>query len=145
MKTSLRFFSPRLTVTALVLLAGAAAGAAAADSTATPPPAEVSATLEADALKAFPYARRSEFTTRVRDAAARLDTQITTLAKRQKGGVAGGGRAIALEDVQNARTELGHHISKLDDVAEDNWEALRATVLTALVQTQTAYDKAARN
>ncbi len=137
-------FSPHLTVTVLGLVLFAASRAAAANIPASPAPAEVSASLEADALKGFPYARRSEFTTRVRDAATRLDAEITTLAKRQKGGVAGGGRAIALEDVQNARTELEHHISKLDDVTEDNWESLRATVLTALTQTQTAYDKAAR-
>ena len=143
MKISLRF-SPRLTVTALGLVLCVAAGAAAKDTPATPATAEASAALEADALKSFPYARRSEFTTRVRDAAARLDSQITALATRQKGGVAGGGRAIALEDVQNARTELEHHISKLDDVAEENWDALRATVLAALTQTQAAYDKAAQ-
>ncbi len=143
MKNPFRF-SLRLAVPLFGLILFPAARAIAADTPANPAPPATSAAPEADALKAFPYTQRSEFTTRVRDAAARLDSEITALAKQQKGGVAGGGKAIDLEAVQNARTELAHHISKLDDVTADNWESLRATVLAALTQTQVAYEKAAR-
>ena len=45
---------------------------------------------------------------------------------------------------QTSRTQLGHQISKLEDVTPENWVSVRDAVLEALVQTQDAYAKAAQ-
>jgi len=131
--------SRRLALVALglVLLAGTAAGA---DSVAPAAPAA----REQDALKSCPYEQRSDFTVAVRDAAAKIDALIVPLTKRQKGGIAGGADAMTLEKLQSSRTELGHQISKLEDVTPEDWPALRTAVLEALHQTQDAYEKAAK-
>ena len=102
------------------------------------------ATPETDELKSYSYEQRSDFTTGVQAAAAKLDTLILPLTKRQKGGIAGGADAMTLEKLQNSRTELGHLIGQLEDATPENWNSLRDTVLASLAQTQDAYEKAAK-
>jgi hypothetical protein len=97
-----------------------------------------------EALETCPFEQRSHFSQTVRHAAARLDALIVPLTKRQKGGIAGGADAITLEKLQTARTELGHQISKLEDVTPEDWTATRDAVLAALEQAQDAYAKAAK-
>jgi hypothetical protein len=138
------FLRPFLAGLGLALLAASPALAENPATAPTPTPPSVNTPRDADALKTYAYAQRADFTAKVRAAAARLDSQITVLAKRQKGGVAGGGHALALEDLQSARTELGHQMGKLDDVPPENWEAVRDSVLASLTQTQIACEKAAQ-
>jgi hypothetical protein len=97
-----------------------------------------------DDLKTCPYSQRSDFTVAMSRAAAKLDALIVPLTKRQKGGIAGGADAITLEDLQSSRTQLGHQISKIENVTPEDWVALRDAVLAALLQTQDAYEKAAK-
>lgn len=102
------------------------------------------AALEQEALQSATYAQRSDFTVAVRNAAAKIDALIVPLTKRQKGGISGGADAITLENLLTSRTELGHEIGKLEEVIPEDWVSLRDAVLAALVQTQDAYEKAAR-
>ena len=100
--------------------------------------------LDQDALRSATYDQRSDFTVAIRSAAAKLDALIVPLTKRQKGGIAGGSDAITLEKLQTSRTELGHQIGKLEDVTPEDWVSLRDAALAALLQTQDAYEKAAK-
>lgn len=102
------------------------------------------ATPETDALRSYSYDQRSDFMTAVQAAAARLDTLIVPLTKRQKGGIAGGADAMTLEKLQTSRTELGHLVGQLQDATPENWNSLRDTVLASLAQTQDALAKAAK-
>jgi hypothetical protein len=121
-------------------LAAATAGWAQAD--ALPPAAPVA--VEQESLHLAPYEQHSDFTVAIRSVAAKIDTLIVPLTKRQKGGIAGGADAITLDNLQTSRTGLGHQIAKLEDVTPENWVSVRDAVLEALVQTQDAYAKAAQ-
>jgi hypothetical protein len=107
-----------------------------------PPSAPIA--LSQDALRSATYDQRSDFTVAVRSVAAKIDDLIVPLTKRQKGGIAGGADAMTLEKLQTSRTELGHEIGKLEDVTPESWISIRDSVLEALVQTQDAYAKAAK-
>jgi len=107
-------------------------------------PALAPVAAEQEALRTTPYDQRSEFTVAIRNVAAKIDALIVPLTKLQKGGIAGGADAITLGNLQTSRTELEHQIGKLEDVAPEDWVSVRNAVLEALVQTQDAYAKAAR-
>lgn len=140
MKKPLRL--SRWLVLVSVGLALSAGATSRAQSDTVPPLAP--AALEQEVLRSATYAERSDFTVAIRSVAAKIDTLIVSLTKRQKGGIAGGADAITLEKLQTSRTELGHQIGKLENVTPEDWDSLRDAVLEALVQTQDAYEKAAR-
>jgi hypothetical protein len=104
----------------------------------------IPAASDVTALKDYTYDQRSDFTVTVRSVAAKFDTLIVRLAKREKGGIEGGANAIALEKLQSSRTELDHEIAKLEDVTPETWVAVRDAVLKALEQTRTACADAAK-
>lgn len=140
MKNPLSLFRRLALLTAGLALSVGAASGAQPDSV---PPAAPAAPGQ-DALETCPYEQHAHFANTVRQAAARLDALIVPLTKRQKGGIAGGADAITLGNLQTSRTELGHQLSKLEDVTPEDWAATRDAVLDSLQKTQAAYEKAAK-
>ena len=126
------------------LVAGITARAQS-DSVAPPPASPPAPVAPAPTdLKNYTYEQRSDFIIAVRTAAAKIDALIVPLTKREKGGIAGGANAIALEKLQSSRTELGHQLGKLEDITPENWNSLRDATVDALIQTQDAYVQAAK-
>lgn len=133
------FLPPALVV--LALLAPAVAQTANAPR-APVPPLEQPGDAAWEKLDTYRYEQRDKFEQAVRQIAAGLDKQIAALEPAGQT-PAQTGRPRAILDLQAARRILDERMGRIELSIPENWDLIRAEVLTALAQVRTAYDKAA--
>ncbi len=96
-------------------------------------------TVDLDSLKDYPYAQRAEFSAAVRQAVAGLDQQIAALTPAD-GAAVPPARAKGLQQLRETRRVLDERLGRLELAIAENWESLRAEVLSALHEVRAAYE-----
>jgi|UniRef100_UPI00404A47CD hypothetical protein len=93
-------------------------------------------------VKEYTYEKQSDFSKRAEAIASDLDAKISKLKTEAAEAKASASHSAAMEELINARTNLGEKLTALGKASADTWANAKSNVITATNRVEAAYDQA---